>query len=851
MPPILFYRCLQLQLLLCFCFLGCSPDGSDVPPVQGLSYSTNPAIYSINTPIQTNIPRLQSGQATSFSIFPELPTGLALNSETGMITGMPTVLSEITQYTIVAQNLFSATSATLDLKINGLQKFCITDVTYTKILDIGNPGAMETLADPDVLAWGDVAYGYGYFAVFVEKQSRSNTGNAYAVKIIESQTNAQVLEIPIPLVTIRPLQCLDMVFGEKYLGVLLADDVRASLQVDALGYVVLLDYHNTIQSIKAITIPNPGGIAYGGQHFVVTGAQPTTLLPTDGLAMFISEKQPDKPMTLTDVGRHPTQIVHIPLYSFPDPEYSITAYYFATINSQASGETSQVGEHTLSIFSFAIENGVPTMPAFEKSYCGAAPTALGCGNLYLVVASNASDLYFIPATDYNFQTRIPIGYPARNMTYGNQKFAIANSYSNFVTIVDAEQGTVENVITHQAPNQVTFGYPYFLVRHFDAEPLLIDSRTNAVQTISNLSAPNNIQQIGIQGAFTASKSRFLGLTTVYTALGIESRTSNLELINWDAASFWASYGDGYLAVSRIYPDPLGDFITCINSKTYQKFYEIPTIEPGMSCFGNHRFVVLAKDELVIWNTQNTGYIKIAKQQGEWVAFGNDIFAIANRSKPYVTLVDANTDTITAEIELKDSSGKVYQPKWIASGNGCFAVWSTPDKISIDSTLSAWIWIIHPDRPENLIGPLQAGRLFFTSTYATNSPIAFGNSCFVVANSNSNDITIIDAEKEAVIKTIAVGKMPLAVAYSNRCFAIANYKSNTITLWNSVSEIMQTISNVEKPTNIIAGDDRFWITCFSRFQQGVLLDAIEGKIQAHFLFEVEHETKWGSSVFIPE
>jgi len=56
------------------------------------------------------------GNGAYYSISPALPSGLSLNSSTGMITGTPTVSSPRTTYTITAQNLVNVTTFVMDLE---------------------------------------------------------------------------------------------------------------------------------------------------------------------------------------------------------------------------------------------------------------------------------------------------------------------------------------------------------------------------------------------------------------------------------------------------------------------------------------------------------------------------------------------------------------------------------------------------------------------------------------------------------------------------------------------------------------------------------------------------------------
>lgn len=54
----------------------------------------------------------------TYTVSPDLPTGMSLNSSTGAIAGTPTALSNVTRYTITVTNAAGATSGTLNFKVS-------------------------------------------------------------------------------------------------------------------------------------------------------------------------------------------------------------------------------------------------------------------------------------------------------------------------------------------------------------------------------------------------------------------------------------------------------------------------------------------------------------------------------------------------------------------------------------------------------------------------------------------------------------------------------------------------------------------------------------------------------------
>lgn len=82
-----------------------------------LSYTNQSAVYTKGVTITGNTP-VVNGTVTSWSVTPELPQGLILNTTTGVITGMPEVLQIEKSYTIIATNSGGSTSTTISIKVN-------------------------------------------------------------------------------------------------------------------------------------------------------------------------------------------------------------------------------------------------------------------------------------------------------------------------------------------------------------------------------------------------------------------------------------------------------------------------------------------------------------------------------------------------------------------------------------------------------------------------------------------------------------------------------------------------------------------------------------------------------------
>lgn len=83
-----------------------------------LTYSDPTPTYFQGIAIQANQPAFQGGTPTSYAVSPSLPTGLALDTTTGIITGTPSVGQVATSYTITATNASGAATAVVTISVS-------------------------------------------------------------------------------------------------------------------------------------------------------------------------------------------------------------------------------------------------------------------------------------------------------------------------------------------------------------------------------------------------------------------------------------------------------------------------------------------------------------------------------------------------------------------------------------------------------------------------------------------------------------------------------------------------------------------------------------------------------------
>jgi hypothetical protein len=114
---------------------------NDVAP-SSLTYSTNPAVYTKGHVIANNTPSTSGGAVVAYAISPPLPTGLSLNTTTGVLSGTPTTLSPAEGYTVTATNSGGSTETTLTITVNDVPpaglSYAVNPAVYTLGLPITN-----------------------------------------------------------------------------------------------------------------------------------------------------------------------------------------------------------------------------------------------------------------------------------------------------------------------------------------------------------------------------------------------------------------------------------------------------------------------------------------------------------------------------------------------------------------------------------------------------------------------------------------------------------------------------------------------------------------------------------------
>ena len=120
-------------------------DAKHDPPTS-LQYSDEGAQYPTNVAIASNVPTHGGGDVISCAVTPPIPAGLAFDSTTGVISGMPTAASPMMTYAVTATGPggFTGTNLTivvydpLDLTLEGISNGSVNVSRSSDVLVTAN-----------------------------------------------------------------------------------------------------------------------------------------------------------------------------------------------------------------------------------------------------------------------------------------------------------------------------------------------------------------------------------------------------------------------------------------------------------------------------------------------------------------------------------------------------------------------------------------------------------------------------------------------------------------------------------------------------------------------------------------
>ncbi|WP_310558314.1 putative Ig domain-containing protein [Flavobacterium sp.] len=117
---------------------------------------TAPPLYTVGTAVPPLTPINTGSPALSYSITPNLSTGLSFDTKTGIISGTPLVAKSETLYTVTATNNYGTDTATVLITINSV--LSIEDITFKQMMIYPNPTISKMFFDNSI-------YNFEYVAV--------------------------------------------------------------------------------------------------------------------------------------------------------------------------------------------------------------------------------------------------------------------------------------------------------------------------------------------------------------------------------------------------------------------------------------------------------------------------------------------------------------------------------------------------------------------------------------------------------------------------------------------------------------------------------------------------------------
>ncbi|WP_175597151.1 Ig domain-containing protein [Peristeroidobacter soli] len=149
-------------------------------PPSNLAYATTTAAYTSNQVIAANIPFYTGGVATDYSVSPALPTGLALDPTSGVITGTPMVTVPMGSYVVTASNGAGSTSVSLSI------------------------GVAEEAQPPSDLSYGDVTTTYAQFGPITPNIPKNNGGMITLYEVSPELPEGLMLDPATGIISGRP-----------------------------------------------------------------------------------------------------------------------------------------------------------------------------------------------------------------------------------------------------------------------------------------------------------------------------------------------------------------------------------------------------------------------------------------------------------------------------------------------------------------------------------------------------------------------------------------------------------------------------------------------------------------------
>ena len=234
-----------------------------LPNAPVISYNT-PNIYTVNDSVNLT-PTNTGGAATSFTIDPNLSSGLSIDPLTGIVSGSANAAAALTNYTITAANSGGSATTSVSITVNNVPSVALPAINYS------NPSVIGQSTQQTINVAGNSGGAVDLFAIdpatplpnglAIDPATGSISGNTDAVGdfvVNVLATNAAGTQIFSGFtITIMPLPVITYTSPMYYeQGVPIADLIPTSTGGVVTGYIIT-------------SLPN--GLTYNSTTGIITG----------------------------------------------------------------------------------------------------------------------------------------------------------------------------------------------------------------------------------------------------------------------------------------------------------------------------------------------------------------------------------------------------------------------------------------------------------------------------------------------------------------------------------------------------------------------------------------------------